>query len=130
MTVESRTLGDVEITGIRTAGTLLTEAAEIDHAWVAANEPAVMNRVLGASPADTSPLPLLRVEARFSELHRVLKTFRAGSLPLFVRATWAQILDAVDLLGTASVEANPEDGALGVDFDLRLRPPEAPAASP
>jgi hypothetical protein len=130
MTVENRALGDVQITAFRTAGTLLTEVAEIEHAWVASNEPAVMNRVLGNEPADAPPPPLLRIELRFSELHRVLKTFRAGSLPLFVRATWAQILDAVDLLGTASVEADPEGGALGVDFDLRLRPPEAPAASP
>lgn len=128
--VDRRTLDEVEITAFRTAGTLLTELAEADDAWFAANEPAVMNRILGSTSADAAAPPLLRVEARFTELHRVLKTFRAGSLPLFVRATWAQILDAVKLLDTASVEAKALDGALGAEFELRLRPLEASAPSP
>lgn len=129
--VETRPVDDVEVTSFRTADTLVTEVAELEQAWFAANEPAVMNRVIARrDQSDAAALPLLEVEARFGELHRILQTFRAGSLPLFVRATWAQILDAIELLGTAHLKAEARDDALGVQVDLRLRPPADSTKAP
>lgn len=129
--VESRRLADTTIHAFRGRGTLLTEAAQLADAWILSNEPAVMNRILSSTPSDARPPPLLEIEARFPELARVLKTFRAASLPLFVRATWAQILDAVGLLGDATFRASADGDRLSTRLTLRLQSPEkAETANP
>lgn len=121
--LDRRNVADVEIIALRTSGTLATELAQTPKAWFGTNEPAIMNRILAQEASESTAPSLLEADVRFAELARALKSFRAASLPLFVRATWAQILDAVDLLGAAELEISEDEGGLQVDFGLRLREP-------
>jgi len=125
LSIETRTLSDAEIVRFRAAGTLISEAVETEHAWFGSNEPVVMNQILTRGPPDDAAPSLLEVEVRFPELHRALSTFQAGSLPLFVRATWAQILDAIDRLGALELEVHAEGQRLELDLGLGLEPPSA-----
>ncbi len=120
-TVESRLVKGLTVRSVRSGGVLVAEAVTTDRAWFVSNEPAVMNRVLARLDATAEPLPPLGIEVDFVELRRVLGTFRAASLPLFVRAIWAQGLDALGLLEFARAEAEWSDRGLRGSGRLQFR---------
>ncbi len=123
-----RLVKDTTVRSIRPAGAeataALVETSTLEGAWLFANEPALMNRVLdnGSAANALGGSAGLYAEVNFRELNKQLSTFRFGDLPILYRSLLAKVMDGLKLLDSAKVRVQPSDDGVKMSAELNIIP--------
>lgn len=124
--VKDKTVRSIRLPGEK--ATALVETSTLDGAWVFANEPALMNRVLDNNTgANALGGPSgLYAEVNFRELNNQLSTFRFGDLPILYRSLLAKVMDGLKLLDSAKLRVQPSTDGVKMSAEINIIPVAAP----